>query len=107
MAPIRPELQRHLHTKHVDCKRKSVEFLKREFGELKHSVTNLTSVVKKWCKVGCGTGRCGEALMTLCGGKVSCVFGEGSLGGCHRSSSNFAVLERIKYSSCETECELN
>lgn len=36
------KLQRHLHTKHVDCKDKIVAFLKHKYDELKHSQAYLT-----------------------------------------------------------------
>jgi hypothetical protein len=58
-------LQRHLHTKRVDRKDKPIELCKRKCDELKHSKTNLTSVIKgeNVCeslhKVSCRIARCG------------------------------------------------
>jgi hypothetical protein len=40
------KLLRHLHTEHVDCKDRPIALFKLKCEELKHSQTNLTSVIE-------------------------------------------------------------
>jgi hypothetical protein len=44
MVPVK--LKWYLYTKHVDCRHKPIAFLKSKCDELKHTETNLTSVIE-------------------------------------------------------------